>query len=112
MDQVTVSESDLAKFKESDISVISLNYTASDGPYAFWVNSTSLQAIDDFAVPDRIPRLSPCPYKRIVTAIPVGVESSIFYLYHQINESTFAEHAFDHSAGSWIDSRSISITTG
>ena len=102
------------QFKQTDITLTCLNYSNPRCPYATWVTSTQIENFDlvFFFNGPGIEKTLPSAYKRLATSIPTGVQSSIFYLYHQVNESAFAEHTYDHNAGSWIVSKNISITTG
>ena len=108
-----ISQTDLSLFSQSDISLVTLNYTESPKPLAVWVNSTNIQPFRKLTDGSSrgISQSLPSPFKRLATTSPTGAQSSIFYLYHQINESTLAEHTYDMSAGSWIDAENISITT-
>ncbi|MCJ1247113.1 hypothetical protein MMC30_004324 [Trapelia coarctata] len=80
-------------------------------PYGFWVNGTHPSWL--WAKYSDEPRetplpTSPFPFMRLATTTPVG--SAAFYLYHQIDATTFAQDVFDNQSQRWW-SFNISIET-
>ena len=52
---------------------------------------------------------SPFPFARLASTAPTN--SSVFYLYHQINDVVFAEDTYDATSGSWT-ATNFSISVG
>ncbi|MCJ1479151.1 hypothetical protein MMC13_007835 [Lambiella insularis] len=78
--------------------------------YGFWVNGTTLSSITSFGN-DVYPTTSPSsqfPYTRLASTSP-GNGTEIL-LYHQINDTAFAEDVYDTSGGVWSSS-SFTIST-
>ena len=79
--------------------------------YNFWVNGSTLS---DFGVIGQTPKYienppaSPFPYARL--AVTTTENTTAFYLYHQINESYFAEDVWDSSIDGWT-SATVHIAT-
>ena len=103
---------DTTLFKRSDLvqpvvgNLSSINDICS---YYLWVNGTTLSSsFDNDQNLLNNPPTSPFPYARLATTTPDNGEA--FYLYHQINESVFAEDVWDRSLGSWSSS-AINIAT-
>ena len=71
--------------------------------YGFWVNDKRLVplASDLF---DSLPVLpeSPFPFTRLAGLSPSN--GSSFFIYHQLNASSFAEDQWDSSVGGWVSS--------
>ena len=77
--------------------------------YYLWVNGITLSGIFDTTAPILdSPPASPFPYARLATTTPDNSEA--FYLYHLINQSTFAGDVWDQSLGTWSSS-AINIAT-
>lgn len=79
--------------------------------YGLWVNDTTLSSFDSDSVdsgmiPDRPP--SPFPFTRLWGFSPLN--SSFLLLYHQLNDTVFAEDKWDVAVGDWV-SKNISILT-
>ena len=79
-------------------------YTAD---YGFLVNGSSLVGYG-FINPLGSPN-SPFPFIRLASSTPIN--SSLIFIYHQINESVFAEDMYDTSIGYWVSANiTVSIT--
>jgi hypothetical protein len=78
-------------------------------PYGFVVNGTALTSIYQ---PDTqltsAPPGSPFPFARLASTVPPN--GTAFYVYHQIDNVTFAEDKYDLSIGHWA-SKNITIST-
>ena len=71
---------------------------AYDADYGFFVNGSSLVGYG-FLNPLESP-ISPFPFVRLASSTPTN--SSVFFLYHQMNEAVLAEDMYDTSIGHWI----------
>ena len=79
------------------------------GNYGLWVNGTALSFLPAlYSSPISNTGTSPFPFTRLAATSFIG--STAFYLYHQINTSTFAEDVWDTTVSSWSSSY-ISIQT-
>ena len=69
--------------------------------FGFWVKNQALTALlsDPFSSVPTSPQ-SPFPFSRLAGMIPVN--GSDFFIYHQLNASSFAEDQWDDSLGGWI----------
>jgi len=76
--------------------------------YGLFVNGKTLSSFSGDPELFTSPPESPYPYTRLATTSQPN--SYVFYLYHQINETTIAEDAWDESTGVWTSSK-ISIPT-
>ena len=100
-------------FLDSDITCTFV-YSPSSGTgptrYAYWVNGTRLDIFGAFGASESetVPQYE-FPYKRITSVTPTN--STLLYVYHQVNESAIGEHVFDQSTGHWLSSN-IGIATG
>ena len=77
---------------------------------AAWVNGTAIAPLcppDIPAHPQAAP-MSLCPFKRLATTS--APNSTIFYIYHQLNDLTFAEDEWSQLNGGWTTSN-LSIST-
>ena len=99
-----VESLDMVSIITSDISPVN-----HDGGYYLWVNHTVLSFfyIRDDSPIDSSPT-SPFPFARPAAA--TVVDSTTFYLYHQINGSVLVEDIWDMATVSWSSSN-ISIRT-
>ena len=68
-----------------------------------WINGTQ-----PVAGPDNPTPVTPFPFARLASVNPAD-ESSTF-LYHQINDTTFAEEHWDSSSEAWLTPDYITIT--
>ena len=78
-----------------------------DGPLGFvlWVDDNRLAFLYTGKIAS-IPLLdSPFPYARLATSL----DSSILYLYHQLNGCTFVEDQWNASSSGWAESTHINI---
>ena len=88
--------------EDSDLLVINPNSTLDccSTVYAFWVNDTGLTlSTDMFKTLPSLPHSS-FPFKRLAGTSLVNGTS--FFIYHQLNSSTFAEDQWDNSLGGWV----------
>ena len=105
---------DIPRVADRDVVLASVYNTTEDGfetsgPYGMVVNGTELVMFrTEFAGPLDGPSTS-FPYTRLATATPVN--STVFKLYHQINNTVLAEETFDVEVGFW-DTAYITIETG
>ena len=78
---------------------------------AAWVNGTALAPLCPPDVPShpQAAPTSPYPFKRLATTS--APNSTIFYIYHQLDDMTFAEDEWSQLNGGWTTSN-ISISTG
>ena len=69
--------------------------------HTFWVNGTKLaHAINlELAPAPADGPSSPFPYKRLGGASPFN--ATFFYIYHQMNDTTFAEDHWDETTEVW-----------
>ena len=67
----------------------------------FWINGTRLALLQGYGAPNILDS-SPnkFPFKRLAQVTPS--ESSITYLYHQMNSTTFSEEQFDYGLYQWL----------
>ena len=82
------------------------------GPYGLWVNGSTLSIfpVSSGNGPTAEKNIgSPFPFKRLASI--TAVNSTNFYLYHQINETTFAEDFWETDVGEWTASVNVSIKT-
>ena len=75
--------------------------------YGFFINQHVLESIDNDTRggPRGPPPRSSFPYTRLTS---IGQGNS-FFLYSQINSTTFVENFWDHDAGDWHEGRQVSI---
>ena len=72
---------------------------SSTGPYGMVVNNSRLKLFrTEFNGPSTSP-LTEFPFARLTTTTPVN--STTFYLYHQMNGTHIAEESYDISIGAW-----------
>ena len=74
----------------------------------FWVNNATLALTGSSNDSDVPPTTSPFPYARPATSVVEG--SQDFYLYHQINETTFVEDWYDGLVG-YFNTTYFSVST-
>lgn len=95
----STSNMDLDSLRQSDILMIGASSTL------VWVDDARLIAGDADgeslgALPD-----NPFPFARLAS-ISIG---DFTYLYHQINETTFAEEQYDSTLGRWLEPAYITV---
>ena len=102
----TPSSNETALMQASDLYI-----PESGTSFALWIKQSELiiiafggSFIAPFGVPSKKPA-SPFPFARFA-----AVNSSAFYLYHQINSTIFAEDVWDSGARNWVSSKNISIS--
>ena len=100
---------DYSSIKDSDMVMPSVRIGPDETyvQYILWVNRTELQLSNWVFATSTLPS-SLFPYSRMTTINPIN--SSVLYLYHQVNDTTFAEDTWDISTGGWASSN-ISIPT-
>lgn len=79
-----------------DILILSVQGPTEEYSYGLWVNDTGLVNFNSTSLPRLV---SPFPFARLGGFSPSN--SSSFYLYHQLNESAFAEDQWDVTEGIW-----------
>lgn len=98
-------------------SVVMFNGSASPCyTVSYVLNGTSLQRDFSHAQPPYggfpvIAPESPFPFARLASTSPNTTDNTEFILYHQINDTVFAEDVYDTTGEHWI-SRNFSISTG
>ena len=103
----TPSSNETALIQASDL------FIPKTGPsFALWVKQNQLKMIAyggsrmvPLGAPPPTPA-SPFPFARFA-----AINSSAFYLYHQINSTVFAEDVWDSAALNWVSSENITIST-
>ena len=80
--------------RQSDIAMFATSY--------IWINGTQPVAGPDSATP-----VTPFPFARLASAYPADGSST--FLYHQINDTTFAEEHWDSSSAAWLTPDFITI---
>ena len=97
-------------------SVAFYNESGSDSQtYTLGISGSTIQQISRGGGLDLYPTalttwpISPFPFARLATTSPTN--SSVFHLYHQINDTTFAEDTYDTKGGYW-SSKNLSISVG
>ena len=92
--------SNFSGIKDSDLVL------ASPLQFAVWVRGTEPIILNNYGVETPAPNVS-FPFRRLA-----GVTSSdqaAYFLYHQIDGTTFAEEQFDASSSDWLPSSNITI---
>ena len=80
--------------RQSDIAMFATNY--------IWINGTQPVAGPDGPTP-----VTPFPFARLASVYPADGSST--FLYHQINDTTFAEEHWDSSSEAWLTPDYITI---
>ena len=78
--------------------------------FGFWVKNQKLIPLSSnrFTTVPSLPQ-SPFPFSRLASMVPTN--GSHFFIYHQLNVSSFAEDRWDDSLGGWVsNSFEISMT--
>lgn len=75
--------------------------------YILWVNNTRLSYVSGFGSPKMSLESSPFPFPRIGGFSLLNTTS--FFLYHQLNNTAFAEDEWDSHSDQWAASTEVSI---
>lgn len=83
--------------------------SSATGPFGMVVNGTKLSMFRTKNVGPITGPSTEFPFARLATTTPNN--STIFYLYHQMNETHIAEESFDVTVGSWGGTEYVEIGT-
>ena len=109
-DEFTAGIFDYSGIKDSDLAIIGL------GAFVIWINGTKPAVIlnnnDDNNTHASLSDFQPVPdaafpFKRLASL--VSSDKNTAYLYHQINETTFAEEQYDLLLTDWNPSTYITV---
>ena len=110
----TLDNADLPGVRDQDVLLANV-YNAtninidSTGPFGMVVNDTKLSMFRTQNVGPTTGPLTDFPFARLATTTPIN--STIFYLYHQMNETHIAEESFDITVGTWAGTEYVEIGT-
>ena len=93
--------SDIDSLQQSDMAVIIMN----DQQDVIWVNKSKAEALHNTG---NVPK-NTFPFARLASATTSDNQTT--FLYHQMNETTFAEESFQVSMGEWGDTTYINVAT-
>ena len=96
--------------QKSDLVTIASTGDPSDSQYGFCVKDKRLALLGTDYMFKTIPSMpsTPYPFARLARLTPaIGTN---FFIYHQLNASTFAEDQWDDTVGGWV-SNLFSIAT-
>lgn len=93
-DESTEPSQNNVAIRQSDIAMFATSY--------IWINGTQPVAGPDSPTP-----VTPFPFARLASVYPADGSST--FLYHQINDTTFAEEHWDSSSEAWLTPDYITI---
>ena len=79
---------------------------ASPLEFAVWVRGIEPIILNNYGFETPAPNVS-FPFRRLAGGI--SSDQAAYFLYHQINDTTFAEEQFDASSSDWLPSSYIPI---
>ena len=105
-DQGSLTASDIDSLKQSDMAILRID---SIRQAAIWINKTKAEIVYITLMVDSTtdPPKNAFPFARLASVTAPDNQST--YLYHQMNETTFAEESFEMSVGEWGNPTYINV---